>query len=283
MRNSSFHLNRKRHYLQLAFNNTLEEARAIISQLPVSDKIIIEAGTPLIKHYGIKAITQLREWHRARQLGISLAAPSPAKHANLFDLFLKSPRHPSPPASLLEMLLTGAARGNKSVAHPSAQSVSPTPYIVADLKTIDRGATEVSIAADAGATAAVAMGSAPIETLNTFIAACADAQIDAMIDMMNVPYPLEVLHKLKKNPPVVILHRGVDEERDNREKQIPLYEIKRIKGAYDIMIAVAGGDSLREVQSVIFNDADIAVIWKSVYQHTSDTMKMVDGFLKEIK
>ncbi len=164
-----------------------------------------------------------------------------------------------------------------------ARAPSCAPYIVADLKTIDRGAAEVSIAADAGATAAVAMGSAPTETLNTFIAACADAQIDAMVDMMNVPYPLEVLHKLKKIPPVVILHRGVDEERDNREKQLPLFEIRRIKGAFDVMIAVAGGDTPREVQSVIFNDADIAVIWKSVYEHSNETVKLVEGFLKEIK
>ena len=42
-------LNPKKHYLQVALNSTLEDAREIISQLPISDRIILEAGTPFIK------------------------------------------------------------------------------------------------------------------------------------------------------------------------------------------------------------------------------------------
>ena len=104
-----------------------------------------------------------------------------------------------------------------------------------------------------------------------------------MIDMMNVEYPLSVLRALKKVPPVVIIHRGVDEEKFNQEKQIPLHEIRRIKGNYNIMISIAGGDTLREVQRSFFNDADIVVIWKSVFQKTDDTVALIEGFLKEIK
>ena len=64
---------------------------------------------------------------------------------------------------------------------------------------------------------------------------------------------------------------------------LPLHEIRRIKGSYDILIAVAGGDTIREVQSAVFNDADIVVIWKSVYQNTAETVSLVEGFLKRIK
>jgi hypothetical protein len=49
------------------------------------------------------------------------------------------------------------------------------------------------------------------------------------------------------------------------------------------MISIAGGDTLREVQSSIFNDADIVVIWKSVFQKTDETISLIDGFLKVIK
>ena len=101
-----------------------------------------------------------------------------------------------------------------------------------------------------------------------------------MIDMMNVEFPLAVLRALKKVPRVVVLHRGVDEERDNKEKMLPLHEIRRLKGNYDIMISIAGGDTLREVQSAVFNDADIVVIWKSVYTSSEDTRNLVEGFLK---
>jgi 3-keto-L-gulonate-6-phosphate decarboxylase len=82
---------------------------------------------------------------------------------------------------------------------------------------------------------------------------------------------------------VVIIHRGVDEEKFNREKQIPLHEIRRVKGNYNIMISIAGGDTLREVQRSIFNDSDIVVIWKSVFEETDDTVTLIEGFLKVIK
>lgn len=55
-------LEKKQKYLQIALNNTLEEARAIINQIPLDKRIIIEVGTPLIKKYGLKAITKIKEW-----------------------------------------------------------------------------------------------------------------------------------------------------------------------------------------------------------------------------
>ena len=64
---------------------------------------------------------------------------------------------------------------------------------------------------------------------------------------------------------------------------LPLHEIRRIKGNYDLMISVAGGDTLREVQSSIFNDADIVVVWKSVFEQTKETIDLVNGFLKVVE
>ena len=119
--------------------------------------------------------------------------------------------------------------------------------------------------------------------MDAFIAKCDELGLDAMIDMMNVEYPLKVLRALKKIPSVVILHRGVDEERDNKEKQLPMHEIRRIKGNYNIMIAMAGGDTIREVQSSIFNDADIVVVWKSFYQSSNNTAQLAQEFLQRIK
>ncbi|MBI2474726.1 MAG: hypothetical protein HYV68_03415 [Candidatus Taylorbacteria bacterium] len=264
-------LDPKKKYLQVALNGALEDARAIISTLPVNDRIIVEAGTPFIKRYGQYGISQIRSWYSAHLAGAMLAA--------------------AVPQALIETPIIGSAfrqmlfKNDQLRTAPAAPKM-PLPtsaYIVADMKTMDRGATEVEIAANGGASAVIALGTAPIETLNSFISACEDHGVDAMIDMMHVEYPLAVLRALKKIPPVVILHRGVDEERDNREKRIPLHEIRRIKGNYNIMIAIAGGYTLREVQSSIFNDADIVVVWKSVYQKTEETADLVSGFLKAIK
>lgn len=261
-------LNPKKRYLQVALNSTLEEARGIINQLPISDRIIVEAGTPLIKRYGEDGIRKIRQWYEQHLTGISYEENFDTENfeSNIFSFLSK------------------AYQSSKHFApKPVIDADAIFPYVVADLKTMDRGATEVAMASQAGASAAIALGSAPIETLNTFMTECEEQGLDAMIDMMNVEFPLAILRQLKKIPPVVILHRGVDEEHFNREKQIPLHEIRRIKGNYDIMISIAGGDTIREVQRSIFNDADIVVIWKSVFQETDETLGLIEGFLKEIK
>lgn len=49
-------------YLQIALDiPDIEKAKKVISELPPSDRIILEAGTPLIKKYGLKIIHDLRE------------------------------------------------------------------------------------------------------------------------------------------------------------------------------------------------------------------------------
>lgn len=257
-------LNPKKRYLQVALNNTLEEAHKIISDLPMSDRIIIEAGTPLIKRYGEQGIRRIRRWciqHLANQISTQTI-----KDVFPFRLW-------STPDQKETALRTMAAKPENEIF----------PYIVADLKTMDRGETEVEIAARGGASAAIALGSAPIETLNSFVEQCEARGLDAMIDMLNVKFPLSVLRELKKIPAVVILHRGVDEEQFNKEKRLPLHEIQRIKGNYNILIAVAGQDTIREVQRAIFNGADIVVIWKSVFQETEKTVELVNDFLKQVK
>lgn len=59
-------LNRKSKYLQIAFNRPLDEVEGMIAALPASDKIIIEAGTPLVKQYGQGGIRALKNWWSER-------------------------------------------------------------------------------------------------------------------------------------------------------------------------------------------------------------------------
>lgn len=218
----------KTKYLQIAFNRSLDEVKKMIYMLTPSEKIIIEAGTPLIKQYGQEGIRLLNHWWSEK---------------------LKKPG-----------------------------------YIVADLKCMDRGFREVEIAQKAGASAATCLGLAPIETINQFIENCESLGLDAMIDMLNVEFPFEILQKLKKLPRVVILHRGVDEYEFNKEKEIPYYEIQRIKGTYsNVLISIAGGETIREVARTFFNGADIAVVWRAFYESPQKTAELTEQFLKVIK
>lgn len=221
-------LSSKKHYLQVALNSTLDEAKHIIQLLPPSERIIIEAGTPLIKAYGSEAISELHSLWSAR----------------LYE-------------------------------------TDSEPYIVADLKCMDRGTREVEIATEGRASAAVVLGIAPIETIDSFIDACTKNDIDSMIDMMNVEKPYQILRKLKKLPSVVILHRGVDEEANG--KMLPINMINKIKGAFNVMISIAGGDTEREIQSAVFNGADIVVLWKNFYEAGENTGQLATSFLQNIK
>lgn len=221
-------LNRKKRYLQIALNSTPSEGEEIISQLPVSDRIIIEAGTPLIKAYGIDGMQRLKNAWRL--------------HTN-----------------------------------------DSKAYLVADTKCMDRGKTEVEIAQEGGANAVTALGAAPLETINYFISACEELGLDSMVDMMGVEQPIKVLRKFKKMPTVVILHRGVDEEVFDKNKPIPYLQINKIRSSFNTMISIAGGDTIREVQRAIFNDANIVVVWKEFYSPASNTGQLAEEFLKEIK
>jgi len=49
-------------YLQIALDSPdLEAVKKIVSQLPKSDRLLLEVGTPLLKRYGTKVIRELRE------------------------------------------------------------------------------------------------------------------------------------------------------------------------------------------------------------------------------
>ncbi len=130
--------------------------------------------------------------------------------------------------------------------------------IVADLKTTDGGAEEVEMVALAGATAATVMGSCPPETLNRFIAACADWELDSLIDMLGVSDPLAVMRPLRIPPTGVVLHLGRDEE-STRGKAIQYRHVNRVRSKYDVAISAAGGVDLSGARSAIFNGANIVV------------------------
>ncbi|PIS39090.1 MAG: hypothetical protein COT34_00250 [Candidatus Nealsonbacteria bacterium CG08_land_8_20_14_0_20_43_11] len=217
-------LDKRKKYLQVALNSTIAEAEMIISQLPHSDRILVEAGTPLIKSYGMRAISQIK--------------------ANCF---------------------------------------SNWSYVVADIKTADMAEREVELAARVGASAATCLGVAPVETIDYFIESCKKNGIDSIIDMMNVENPILILRQLKEPPVVVIVHRGVDETETVKGKPIPYYQINQIKGNCNTMVAVAGGDTIQEIRSAIFNGADIVVVWKAFYGVQGDVAELVKEFLKEIR
>lgn len=223
-------LDRKKRYLHIALNSTLTDAYRIIATLPVSDRIILEAGTPLIKRFGVDAISQIMSLWSRRLWGTNIR-----------------------------------------------------PYVVADMKTMDRAETEVVIAKAAGASGVIVLGQAPIETVDNFIAVCKREGVDSFVDMMNVKEPVQIMRKLRNKPDIVLLHRGVDEEIFNKTKPIPYVQINKVLSGYNVLIGIGGGDTIREVQRAVFNNANIVMVWKNFYSAQDNTAQLAEEFLKGIK
>lgn len=173
-------------------------------------------------------------------------------------------------------------RGIKALVNWWSFKLGQPGYVVADLKCMDRGAAEARMAADAGASAVTCLGLAPAETLNRFILECQNTGLDSMIDMLNVEFPLQVLGSLQQLPKLAVVHLGVDESH-NQDKEIYFQHIQQIKEAYDIMISAAGCETLKQAGQAIFNDSDIAVVWRPFYDNPQKMAELANEFLKEIR
>jgi bifunctional enzyme Fae/Hps len=170
-------------------------------------------------------------------------------------------------------------QGIRAIVNKWRSIIGDKAYVVADMKCMDRGSTEVQLASSAGAKAITCLGLAPTETVNDFISNCHKFGIDSMVDMLNVKFPFEVLSKLRKQPDIVVLHRAADETL----LEMPYHDINRIKGAYNSVISVAGGEGVKDITRAFFNGADIAVAWRSFNESPEQVKILAEQFLNSIK
>ncbi|MBU1970259.1 orotidine 5'-phosphate decarboxylase, partial [Patescibacteria group bacterium] len=128
--------------------------------------------------------------------------------------------------------------------------------ICADMKVVDGAYEEVLMARNAGATSVTALGNASEETLKIFVDSCRALKIKSIIDMLGNKNPLKTLWKANIVPDLAYIHRGRDEE-NSFGKIIQYKDIAKLKGKYDLKTGAAGGIDRRELQSAIFNNADV--------------------------
>jgi len=208
-------------YLQIALDiPDLERTKTIVAELPKSDRIILEAGTPLIKRYGVRVIQELRE-------------------------------------------------------------IAKDVFIIADLKTLDVGQVEVDLAYEETADAVVASGLASIETLNKFVYEAKRLGIYAAIDMMDVVNPLKLLEQLNDLPDIVIIHRGIDEEKIKKTRWELIKELKEKYKDRKMLIAVAGGIEPQTVSLALESGVDIIIVGRYITQ-SKDVKKAAREFLTQL-
>jgi bifunctional enzyme Fae/Hps len=210
-------------YLQVALDLVdLGVVRRVLSQLPDSDHLLIEVGTPLVKKFGAQVVKEIR-------------------------------------------------------------NVRPSSFVVLDLKTLDTGNLEVRLAADATADAVVISGLAPKNTIELAIKEARKTGIYSVIDMLNVPDPLEVLRSLSALPDVVEMHRAIDQESEKHNWEV-IAEIKKMALDTDqkILVAVAGGIRVDTVAAALKSGADIIVTGRAITA-SKDVKDAAEQFLAELK
>jgi len=208
-------------YLQGALDVTdIERAKEILQQLPASDRIILEAGTPLVKKYGAGIVHELRAFTK-------------------------------------------------------------DSFIIADLKTLDVGQVEVDVAFEETADAVVASGLASKDTVDRFIYEAKRLGIYSVVDMMDVSNPLRALESYEQPPDVVVIHRGIDEEKGGAPRWSLVGEIKKAFKERKLLVAVAGGTEPSNLKAALDAQADIIVVGRYITQ-SRDVNRAARDFLDQL-
>jgi bifunctional enzyme Fae/Hps len=161
------------------------------------------------------------------------------------------------------------------------RAARPGAFVILDLKTLDTGNLEVRLAADAAADAVVISGLAPKKTIELAINEARKTGIYAIIDMLNVSNPLEVLKGLSVLPDVVELHRAIDMEASAHAWQnIP--EMKALAKERRLLVAVAGGIRVDTVGQALAAGADVLVVGRAITR-SRDIRDMAEQFLTGLK
>lgn len=134
----------------------------------------------------------------------------------------------------------------------------PEQTIIADLKIMDAGRTEVEVAAKAGADVVTVLGAASDET----IAECVEAghNYDALVqvDLIGCAEQVERARRAQElGASIVGVHTAIDEQMVGAS---PMDVIEAVRGAVDIRLAVAGGINSETAPDAVKAGADIVIV-----------------------
>ncbi len=153
----------------------------------------------------------------------------------------------------------------------SALKVScPNAEIMADLKTMDVGSLEARLAINAGASIVSVLGAAANETIGDFIAETKRLNGKSLIDMISVKDPVSRVKELLSvglRPDYVGLHLGIDVQKGRGLTAEDLVkEAVKIKGAYGLGVAIAGGIDEKMAQRIKDTNIDVVIVGRAITQ-----------------
>jgi 3-hexulose-6-phosphate synthase/6-phospho-3-hexuloisomerase len=148
------------------------------------------------------------------------------------------------------------------IAIEEVKKCCPNLKIVADMKTMDAGAMEVALAAEAGAHATTVCAAAADETIKAAIAEGKKQKIKIIVDAINTP-PARWKQIDGMQPDFIAIHVGLDQQKAGLDPIELLGEVK-----LKTPIAVAGGLDAARVYSALKAGAQVVVVGAAITKAT---------------
>ncbi len=156
----------------------------------------------------------------------------------------------------------------------------PKHTIIADMKTMDAGRIEAEAAAKAGANIMTVSGTASIATIRECVEAGKHYGCLVAVDLLGVEKPLEFAAKAAALGVAWLdLHCPIDQQMQGRD---PLALLKELRGATDLVLAVAGGINSETAPLAAAAGANVVIVGgaitkaQDVRQATADIRKAIE-------
>ena len=145
----------------------------------------------------------------------------------------------------------------------------PDVHIVADLKTMDAGRTEIEAASEAGANVATILGLAPDSCIQEFIKAGQNFGCQVAVDMIGCADPVARAQAVAEwGAASVGIHCAIDDQMRGKD---PFDELRRVAEAVDIPVSVAGGINSETVVQAIEAGARIIIVGGAITKSADAT------------
>jgi 3-hexulose-6-phosphate synthase/6-phospho-3-hexuloisomerase len=155
----------------------------------------------------------------------------------------------------------------------------PESTIVADMKIMDAGKTEVEYAAKAGAHIVVVLGVSGEATIRECVEAGRNYGATICVDMLNLPEVLEQAKRFEEwGVDMLSVHTPIDLQMRGHS---PFEELKSFRQVVSIPISVAGGINSETAADAVAHGADVVIVGgaitkaKDVARATADIVKAI--------
>ncbi|MDL2261112.1 orotidine 5'-phosphate decarboxylase [Methanimicrococcus sp. OttesenSCG-928-J09] len=156
----------------------------------------------------------------------------------------------------------------------------PDRIILADMKTMDVGATEVEMAAKSGANVVTILAAADDAVIEQSLLSAKKYGVRIMVDFISAQDPIERAKEIESlGVDLINVHVGIDAQMTGES---PIEKLRRLAAETDMEIAVAGGLTPETAQEAAAAGADIVIVGSyiinsdNVRQSAADIRKAVD-------